>query len=289
VSAALAAVLALWGVAAPASAAPDPLAKPLAEQAARGWTERDRVVRRGKPFPLAAVVLGRAGGGNRLEVFALLKDRPYMIWTHPGDTERLDLDAGPVGRGMPDLLGDGSRVIAYRSTVPALRATTLRLLAARGLKVEPAGQFPEGRFLELDGKLLVASRELPLGRFLSVGCEDFGTTSQSAYQTVLHAPSKGRWVDVSSSYPALYAEEIARKEAALARLKGDLQKNAGEYLGLALSVYYDYAARGEARRGWARQADFFSVPAYAPSSVKSCFAAMRRDLRARLAVPADWP
>ena len=73
------------------------------------------------------------------------------------------------------------------------------------------------------------------------------------------------------------------------RLKSDLEKNAGEYLGLALSVYYDYAARGEAKKGWARQKEFFEVPGYAPASVRACFDAMRKDLRGRLGVPADWP
>jgi hypothetical protein len=284
VSSLLAALLASAALA----AAPDPLAAPLAESAASGWTVRDRVDRGGKP-PLSVVVLARENGGNRLEVYARLKDRAYMVWTHPGDTERLDLDAGPIGRGMPDLLGDGSRVIAYRSTVPVLRATTLRLLAARGIKVEPAGVFPEGRFLRLGGKTVIAARDLPLGRVLSVGCEDFGTVSQSAFKTTLHEARKGRWVDVSSEHPEVFAEEIARKEKTLAKLKDSLQENAGEYLGLALSVYFDYAARGEARKGWERQAEFFSVPAYAPKSVKSCFAAMRADLRSRLRIPADWP
>lgn len=280
----LALALAAWAGAA------DPLAAPLAEQAAAGWVVRDKVVRGGDPFPLAAVVFGRDGSaGNRLEIYALLKNRAYMVWTHPGAAERLDLDAGPVGRGMPDLLGDGSRIIAYRSTVPALNATTLRLLAARGLKIEAAGVFPEGRFISAGDKTLVAARDLPLGRFLSVGCEGFGTVSQSAFKTTLHAARKGRFADVSSDYPEYYAREIARKEAALARLKGDLEKNAGEYLGLALSLYYDYAARGEARKGWARQVDFFRVPAYAPGAVKTCFTSMREDLRARLRVPADWP
>lgn len=283
--AALAAVLTTAALA----AAPDPLAAPLGESARAGWTVKDRVDRDGKPVPLTVVVLSREGGGNRLEVYARLKDRAYMVWTHPGESERLDLDSGPVGRGMPDLLGDGSRVIAYRSTVPALRATTLRLLKVRGIKVEPAGEFPEGRFFATGGKTLVVSRELPLGRFLSVGCEDFGTVSQSAFKSVIRAPRKGRWVDVSSSYPEVYAEEIARKEAALERLRGDMQKNAGEYLGLALSLYYDYAARGEARKGWEKQAGYFTLPALAPPSVRSCFAAMRADLRDRLDIPADWP
>lgn len=283
-------ILALVALLAAGAAAADPLAAPLAEQAAAGWTVRDRVVREGKPFPLAAVVFGRDGStGSRLEIYALLKDRAYLVWTHPGASERLDLDGGPVGRGFPDLFGDGSRVIAYRVTVTALNATTLRLLSARGLKIETAGVFPEGRFLSVRGKTIVAARELPLGRFLSVGCEDFNTVSQSAFKTTLHAPRKGRFVDVSASHPDYYAGEILRKEAALERLRSNLQDHAGEYLGLALSLYYDYAARGEARKGWARQADFFKVPAYAPSPVKACFAAMRGDIRARLRIPADWP
>ena len=49
--------------------------------------------------------------------------------------------------------------------------------------------------------------------------EEFGTISQSAFKTTLHAAQKGRWVDVSSSYPAFYAAEIARKDAGLARLR----------------------------------------------------------------------
>lgn len=270
--------------------AADPLSAVLQEQAARGWRERDRLVRAGKPFPLAALVYGRDDGeGNRLEVYALLKERAFLIWAHPGASERLELDAGELGRGRPDLLGKDVRVIAYRSELPALRASTLHVLAARGLKVEKAGEFPEGRLELLEGGPVIASREQPLGRFLSVGCEDFRATARSAFKTTLHAPRKGRFVDVSASRPAFYAAEIARKEAALDELKGDLPRHAGEYLGLALSLYFDYAARGQARRGWERQREYFSLPAYAPPSMRSCMASMRRELRERLRIPAGWP
>ena len=46
---------------------------------------------------------------------------------------------------------------------------------------------------------------------------------------------------------------------------------------------------GRAREGWGRQTDYFKLPAYATPGVKSCFAAVRADLRGKLGVPADWP
>lgn len=280
-SLALAALLAAAALAAPS---PDPLTAPIAEQAARGWSARERVVRPGKPFPLAVVVYGRdENPGNRLEVYGVLKEKAYVLFAHPGATERLQLADVPAG-----LLGEGARVIAYRSTIPALQASALHILAVRGLKVEKAGEFAEGRFETMAGRTVIAARDLPLGRFLSVGCEAFATTSQNAFRTALHAHKDGRFVDISASHPDFYTQEIARKEAALARLKDDLQKNAGEYLGLALSLYFDHAARGQAREGWERQKIYFALPALAPASVKKCFAAMQDDLRSRLKLPADW-
>lgn len=267
-----------------------PLDAPIAKRAAGGWIVRDKIVRQTKPFPLAAVVYGRKDGarGNALEVYVLLNGRAYVAFAHPGSSENLDLDGGPVGRGLPDLLGDGSRVVAYRSTIPVLRATTLHILAVRKLKIEEAGRFAEGRFIEIDGKVLIAARELPLGRILTVDCEDFGTLSSNAFKTTLHAPRGGRFVDVSASYPGFYDAEIARKTAILAGMKGDLPKNSGEYLGLALSLYYDYAARGKARYAWEHQGELYPLLASAPGKARACVDVIRADLRKRLAIPADW-
>ncbi len=281
------ALLALLTVAAAAA----PLDAPIAARAADGWVVRDQVVRETKPFPLAAVVYGRKDGtgGSALEVYGLLKGRAYLLSMHPGSAEKLDLDSGPVGRGLPDLLGDGSRVVAYRSTIPTLDATTLHILAVRGLKATAAGRFAEGKFASIEGKIVVVARELPLGRNLAVDCEDFGSLSHNAFKTTLHAPRGGRFVDVSAQYPGFYDAEIARKTGILTRMKGELPKNSGEYLGLALSLYFDYAARGQARVAWDRQSELYPPYVTMPGRARTCLNVIKTDLRKRLAIPADWP
>lgn len=290
-AAALLLAAALCGRAA-AAPAPDPLEAKAAEWAAKGFTLKERTVRRQGPLLLAAAVYGsKDGTGDRFEAYVVLKGKVYLGYSHPSEHDWLELDATPEGRGFRDLLKDGSVAVAYHSTIRALNASSLEIVRfkLKTFKFDRAAEFPEARFATVDGETMIYSRDLPLGRFLSVGCEDFGTTSQSAFRARLYAASKGRFVDVSSKNPDFYAAEIARKEKAIERLKGDLQKNAGEYLGLALSLYYDYSARGEARKGWDRQKEFFKIPGFAPPSVKACFDGMRSSLRGRLNVPADWP
>lgn len=273
-----------------AAPAPDPLAAKAAEWAAKGFKVKERTAARDKGLVLAAVVYTPADGtGDRFEAYVVLKGKVYLGYSHPSQTDRLELVGTPGGAGFRDLFRDGSRTIAYRSTIRALNATTLNVLRFKDFKFTSQGAFPEGRFLPDGDDTLVMARDLPLGRFLMVGCEDFGTTSQTAFRTRLYAPVKGRFKEVSSQHPDLYASEIARKEEAIERLKGDLQKNAGEYLGLTLSLYYDYAARGERRKGWERQKEFFKIPGFAPPKVKACFEAMRATLRDRLSIPASWP
>ena len=276
-----------------AAPTPDALDAKAAEWADKGYKLKDRVSRTIDGVLVAAAVYAPSdGSGDRLEAYAVLKGKAYLGYTHPGAAERLELDETPSGRGFQDLFKDGSSVITYRSIIPVLHASSLQVLRYQRFKFERVAEFPEGRFEPSAGKTLLVSRDLPLGRFLTVACEDFATVSQTAFRTRLHAPQKGGFADVSAKHPDYYAREIERKTQVMDRLKADLQKNAGEYLGLALSVYYDYSARGEARKGWSRQKEFFSVaqvPAYAQGKVRACFSSMRRDLRKRLAVPADLP
>lgn len=284
--AAAAALLAL-ALAAPAAAA-DPFAGKAAEWAAKGFDERERATGRDGPLTAAAIVFSpREEGGDRLELFVAVKGKAYLGYAHPSTVERLELDPTPAGR-FRDLLGDGSRVLAYRATLASLGSTTLHLLRWKGFEVKRTASFSEGRLLELDGRVVIAQRDLPLGRFLTVGCEGFGTISRTAFRTTLRAPRSGRFVEVTRSHPSYFKAEIARKEDALRALSGELEKNAGEYLGLAISLYYDYAALGRASEGWERQGEFFKVPAFAPPGVRACFESMRADLRARLGVPSDW-
>jgi hypothetical protein len=256
---------------------------------AKGFNESARVSTEKGDLGVSAVIYTpAAGGGDRLEVYVIAKDRAYLGFTHPSTVERLELDPSPAGR-FADMFHDGSLAVAYRATRTSLNATELNILRWKRFKIERVAVFPEGRFVRLDGGAVVAARELPLGRYLAMGCEDFGTISRSAFKTTLNAPRVGGFVDVSSEHPDYYKAEIARKEKTMARLKGELEKNAGEYLGLAISTYYDYAALGRAREGWTRLREFFTIPALAPAAVKTCMTAMEKDLRGKLKVPAAWP
>jgi len=287
-----AAALLLFGVLSASAAPPrvDPLDAKAADWAGRGYRLKDRVSAPVGGLPVAVAVYGAENGsGDRLEAYVVVESTAFLGFTHPSRGDFLELDTTPAGRGYKDLLGDGSRVIAYHATIRALNATSLEILRYEKFRFTRVGSFPEGRFVQDGRQTLVLSRELPLGRFLSVGCTDFGTISQTAFRTRVFAPTPKGFVDVAAEHPNIFDEELRRKEAALARLKDDLQKNAGEYLGLAISVYYDYAAIGRAREGWEKQKEFFSVPKHAPGAVKACFASMRDDLRGRLGVPADWP
>jgi hypothetical protein len=288
-----AAVLLLLGALA-ASAAPPPTADPLQakarEWAARGFRLKDRVEHAVDGLPVAAAVYGADdGSGDRFEAYVVVGSTAYLGYSHPARGDRLELDTTPAGQGYRDLLKDGSKIIAYHAQIRALNASSLEVVRYTKFRFQRIGSFPEGRFVQDGDETLVLSRDLPLGRFLSVGCADFGAISQTAFRTRLYAPSRGRFVEVTGRHPKILDEEIRRKEAALERLRADLQQNAGEYLGLALSLYYDYAARGERRKGWERQRDFFRLPGRSSRAVKSCFDAMRADIRGRLDIPADWP
>lgn len=282
-------ILALALAAATVAAAANPFAAADAAWDAKGFSVRERVSGELDGLKASAAIYTPAeGGGDRLEVHVVAKGKAYLGFTHPSVVERLEFDPSPAGR-FADMLHDGSLTIAYRATRTSLGATELNVLRWKRFKIERVGVFPEGRFVRLDGALVVASRELPLGRYLSMGCEDFGTISRTAFKTTLHAPRKGGFAETSSAHPEFYRAEIARKEKALSRLKDALEKNAGEYLGLAISTYYDYAAVGRAKEGWKKLREFFNIPALAPTAVKTCMAAMEKDLRGKMSILSDWP
>lgn len=283
---ALALLAASWAAAQPV----DPSAAVDAAWAAKGYTARERADgKSGDLSAFAVIYTPEAGGGDRLEVHVAVHGKAYLGFTHPSTVERLELDpSSPAGR-FADMFHDGSLTLAYRSTRASIGASELNVLRWKRFKIERVAVFPEGRFVRLASGAVVASRELPLGRYLSMGCEDFGTISRSAFKTTLHAPRDGGFVDASSEHPEYYRSEIERKEKVMARLKGELEKNAGEYLGLAISTYYDYEALGRAREGWTRLREFFKIPALAPAAVRTCMSAMEKDLRGKLKITAAWP
>lgn len=274
----------------PTIAAESPFERKIAQWTAKGFSVKDLVEKSFKDVTLAAAVYSAAdGSGDRLEAYVVLGDKIYLGYSHPASTEQLQIDESALGRGFKNSFGDGSRVMAYRSTIRALRSTRLHVLAFSSFKFKNIRNFSEGSFVVLGKKPLVLERDLPLGRYLAVGCDGFGTISQTAFRSRLFRFEKGGFAEATRDYPDFFASEIVRKTEDLDRLKGDLQKNAGEYLGLSISLYYDYAARGEARKGWERQKQLFQTPELSSSRAQACVASMRRDLRARLGIPADWP
>ena len=272
------------------AAAPSAFERKLSEWTANGFTVKDHVERSFKDVALAAAVYSAAdGSGDRLEAYVILHDKIYLGYAHPSQSERIEIDGSQLGRGFSDLFHDGSRVLMYHSTIKALNASSLHVLTFKSFKFSDMRVFPEGRLLVADAKPFVVARDLPLGRFLSVGCQDFATISQTAFRSRLFEFKKGGFVETTQNHPEFFASEISRKTAALERLKADLQKNAGEYIGLVISLYYDYAARNEARNGWERQKELFQTPELSSSRAQTCVSSMRQDLRGRLGIPPDWP
>lgn len=286
-------MIAAWGLILAASIASGEAVSPMAAidaaWLAKGFHSRGQVSAQSSDLSATAAIYTPAeGGGDRLEIYVIARGKAYLGFTHPSRIERLEFDPSPAGR-FGDLFGDGSLTLAYRATRLSLGATELNILRWKRFKIERIAVFPEGRFLLLETGPVIASRELPLGRYLSMGCEDFGTISRTAFKTVLSEPRAGGFADVSSRHPRLYLSEIERKEKALGRLREDIADHTGEYLGLAVSTYYDYAAIGRAREGWTRLRAFFKIPPLVPASVKACMSGMEKDLRRKLAVPASWP
>ncbi|PIR19323.1 MAG: hypothetical protein COV48_02615 [Elusimicrobia bacterium CG11_big_fil_rev_8_21_14_0_20_64_6] len=280
--------LALLAASLAVAEAVNPLAAVDASWQAKGFSVKSRVSGSNDNLTVSAAVYTPSdGGGERLEVHVITRGKAYLGFSHPSTVERLEFDPSPAGRFV-DMFNDGTRTLAYSATRVTLGGTELNILRWKRFKIERIAVFPEGRFIRLKGGAVVASRELPLGRYLSMSCEDFGTISRTAFKTTLNAPRKGRFVDSSAEHPEYYEAEIARKKKALGHLKGELEKNAGEYLGLAISTYYDYAALGRAKEGWSRLREFFKIPAMSPPSVKTCMASMEKDLRGKLGIPASW-
>jgi hypothetical protein len=285
-----AAALLLFAVIGAAAEIPAAVGPNVAAWTTKGYRLKDSATTdAGGMSVVVAVYEPVAGGPNRLEAYVVVDGKAFLGYSHPGQSDSLTLESFGKGRRFRDLLRDGSVIFSYRSEQPGLKTSSLEVVSYKRFKFHRTASFPEGRWVSSGNESWIMAVDLPLGRFLSVGCENFGTTSSNASRTRYFTVKDGQFVDASARRADLFKKEIQRKQGRMKELRGDLQKNAGEYLGLGLSVYYDYAALGDARAGWAKQREFFQVPGYATGPVKACFETMRRDLRGRLAIPADWP
>jgi len=285
------------------------LERELSELKAQGFRPQRAVSDTVKGVPLTAVLFHNPKQGlDKLNVYALLKDRTVMVYSHPSAVDRLEFSRSMLSdREFVNLLRDGSRTIVYHAATPGLNKRVLYILRCGGQgaagtfgralsypgrgggpRVRRVAAFPEGtlRDVDDDGRLEIVSRALPLGRFFSVECEDFQTLAQTAFQTRIYSWRDGRFVDVSAKFPAFFESDIARLEERLALIPKE--KRPGDYLGGAVAVYYDYTAEGKRRKGWERLCELLKPPPIPIPRLAECINKVKTDLRRKLGIPADW-
>ena len=283
-------LLSLFSLASAAGAAPPALERELAEMTAKGFEQEKAVRQKVGETTFTAVIFRHADKDwRKLNVYAQIKDKAFLVFSHPGGiSERLEFDPVMSGDRFPDLLRNGSFCILYHATVPGLDKRTLYVLRCAGPRVRLAGQFPEGEFKKIAGsdRRMIIAKTLPLGRFFSAGCDNFSTMSKTAFQTRIFAAQNGRFADVSAEHPAFYDTDIARLEDAQALIPKE--KNPGDFLGAAVSIYFDYAAKGERRRGWQRLGELIKPPPPPIPGVAECLEQVKDDIRRKLDIPEDW-
>ena len=257
---------------------------------AQGFKTQQIVSSTVKGVPLSAVLLRNPVKKlDKLNVYARLKARTFLVYTHPTAVDRLELGTdAPSGKGWGDLLRDGSRAIAYQATTAGLNKRVLYVLRCSGVKVRRVAAFPEGALQDLDkdGRLEAVSRSLPLGRFFSTGCQEFQTLSQNAFRTRVYRWQGGAFVDASERFPSFYDADIARLQERLSLTPKE--KRPGEFLGDAIATYYDYEAKGERRKGWESLSRRLQPPSVSLPQVAQCLEKAKADLRQKLEIPADW-
>ena len=220
---------------------------------------------------------------DKFNVYTERAGKAVMVYTHPSGIEKQELHASVKPEGFPELLEPGAKTLAYYTLVPGLGARTLHVLRYDKPRFRQAGEFPEGRIEDSTGGRVFIARELPLGRFLSTGCENFDTMTKAAYRTDVYVWKNGRFVEVSSSHPKIYQRQIAQTEESLSLLQKE--KHPGEYLGLAISLYYDHAALGEREAGWNRLSSALKAPRTMVPGVASCIKTVKDGLRRKLSTP----
>jgi hypothetical protein len=237
-----------------------------------------------------ASIYCRGDSCDRLRVYRLTGARRRLIYVDPGFGAQLSFSTIHKAGLMPDLIGDGSRILAYSSALPGVGQKTLVLLRCSGNRLKRIVELPDADFLDVenDGRLEIISRSRPLGMAFQVGCRSFHGMTRDALRTTLYSWSGAKLVPVSSRYPDFFRLRIGKKEASLA---GSDPRNTGDfggYLGAALSVYFDYAEIDRGKEGWDKFRDRFPLRAADPPGVKACIEEMERHLRERLRIPGSW-
>ncbi|MFA5139551.1 MAG: hypothetical protein WC728_10000 [Elusimicrobiota bacterium] len=286
-----AAALILSSLLCASSFAATPLQQEKEKMAGQGFALVRQATARLGPSSLVVHLYAKEGGGREyLRVFLVSKSKAKLVFLEPGFSKNIRLDPVHKNGLIPDLLRDGSRVLAYHETLPAVGQETLVLLRYSGGGLARLADLPYGRLEDLDAKgpPEVVSRSRPLGQFFQIECESFHSMAQSAFRTTVHAFREGRLVPVSKEFPRLYEDDIRALEAGLSSTDPRKTQDYGGFLGSALSLYFDYEELGKGKEGWGRFRALFEPHAGDSAVAKRCLGEMETELKTRLGIPPDW-
>jgi len=244
-----------------------------------------------KGLQLSAMIFARGdGGGSRLLIYEVRGKSAKLLHFEPTQARlRFDPLLHKGGRVLD--AGDGSLIVGYHVEFPAIRQTSLSLLRYAEGKLQRVGKplpFAETEDVDLDGRIEIVSHERPLGQFFSLNCESFFTLASEAQRSRIHAFKGGKLETVSRDYPAYYRSHMATLKAEMEANEYLKTRRYGEFLGSALSLFFDYEELGRKQEGWTNFRQTFQLPGYTPASVKTCYNEINSTLRRKLQIPPDW-
>lgn len=260
----------------------------LARVAAQGYRPEASAEAKVPQGTLRAAVFRKEGGAQRLYVTLESKAGLKTLHMELAGAQSIELDALHEGGTLPE--AGGGRVVAYRLLAPALGQETLVVLRWAGGRLEKTARLPGGRFVDVDGDGAreVLTRERPLGPLFTISCQSFHTMAQAAWRSDVYEWRGGRLEKASERHRAFYDRRIAETRGRAAAVDARATDDYGGFLGLTLSVYFDYAASGRAREGWGEFKKLYPVRASDPGPVKKCLQQMESELKSRLSIPEDW-
>ncbi|TPW21205.1 MAG: hypothetical protein FD126_917 [Elusimicrobia bacterium] len=239
---------------------------------------------------LRAAVFRKDTGAQRLYVTLETASAVKTLHMELGGAQAIALASPHAGGKLPELPQGAGRLVAFRLSAPALAQETLVVNRWVDGKFEKTARLTGGRFEDVDGDgtLEVVTRERPLGPLFTIACSSFHTMAQAAYRSDVYAWKGGRLEKASDRHRAFYDRRIAETKRQAAAIDARSTDDYGGFLGLTLSVYFDYAASGRAREGWTEFRKLYPVRASDPGPVKKCLAQMESELKTRLNIPDTW-
>jgi len=271
----------------------DPLDSELRRLAQDGWRPSEKASSRVRGGRLVAIIYSKEGGtrvSERLYVYFVGRKGFNTLHMYPGSSVDLSLAAAHGDGTIPDLAGDYSRILAYRTIFPGIGQEKLRVFRYAGGKIRHLADFDQGRFEDVDGDKTweIVTQDRPLGKYFMINCKSFYTMADKAFRTSVYAWRDKRLVNASRQYEGYFKTRIEDVRGQVSGIDARSTKDYGRFLALTLQLYFDSAQIGKAREGWGEFRTLYPVKATDPKPVKRCLEQMETELRDRLNIPKDW-